>query len=66
LSYAFTKEIKHIARITISGKYKIVFILPEVCFVITKQHAEVGHKNIISFGYKNHLDRLCITRKQFI
>jgi hypothetical protein len=32
---------------------------PEVYFGITRQHAEVGHKNIIIFTYKNHLDRLC-------
>jgi hypothetical protein len=24
------------------------------------------HKNLIIFSYKNHLDRFCINRKQFI
>jgi hypothetical protein len=66
LSYAFTKKIKHIARINISGKYKIVINSSEVCFGITRQHAEVGHKNIISFGYKNHLGRFCKNGKQFL
>jgi hypothetical protein len=32
---------------------------PEECFGKTRQHAEVGHKNIISYGYENHLDRFC-------
>jgi hypothetical protein len=66
LSYAFTKKIKHIARINISVKYKIVINSSEVCFGITRQHAEVGHKNIISFGYKNHLGRFCKNGKQFL
>jgi hypothetical protein len=39
---------------------------PEVCFHITRQHAQVGHKNINTFSYKNHLDRFCIIGKQFI
>jgi hypothetical protein len=39
---------------------------PEVCFGITRQHAEVGYKNIIMFGYKKHLDRFRINSKQFI
>jgi hypothetical protein len=30
LSYAFTKKIRHISRINISGKYKIVIYSPEV------------------------------------
>jgi hypothetical protein len=30
------------------------------------QHAEVGHKNLIIFSYKNHLDRFSIKRKQRI
>jgi hypothetical protein len=34
---------------------------PEVYLEIKRQrpHAEVGHKNIISFSYKNYLDRIC-------
>jgi hypothetical protein len=39
---------------------------PEVGFDITKQHAQVGHKNRNIFSYKNHLARFCIKRKQFI
>jgi hypothetical protein len=39
---------------------------PEVYFGIKRPHAEVGHKNLIIFSYKNHLDRFCINRKQFI
>jgi hypothetical protein len=45
----------HELRINISVKPKIMINLPEVCFDITRQHAQVGHKNLISFGYKNHL-----------
>jgi hypothetical protein len=33
---------------------------PEVCLGITRQHAQVGHKNIIIFSYKYHLGRFCI------
>jgi hypothetical protein len=65
LSYAFSKKIKHISRINIFDKQKTVFNSPEVYFGITRQHAEVGHKNIISFGYKNHLGRFCRDGKQF-
>jgi hypothetical protein len=39
---------------------------PEVHFGIKRQHAEVGHKNLIIFGYKKHLDRFDINTKQFI
>jgi hypothetical protein len=39
---------------------------PEVCFGITRQHAQVGRKNINIFSYKNHLCRFCIKGKQFI
>jgi hypothetical protein len=66
LSYAFSKKIKHISRINISDNYEMVINSPDVCFGITRQHAEVGHKNIIIIGYKNHLDRFCTNRKQFI
>jgi hypothetical protein len=38
----------------------------EVCFDITRQHAQVRHKNINVFSYKNHLGRFCINGKQFI
>jgi hypothetical protein len=66
LSCSFTKKIKHISRLNTSDNYKIVINSPEVYFGIKRQHAEVGHKNIIIFSYKNHLDRFCIKIKQFI
>jgi hypothetical protein len=37
-----------------------------VCFGITRQHAEVGHKNINIFVYKNHLGRFYRNGKQFL
>jgi hypothetical protein len=66
LTYAITKKNKHISRITIYDNYKIVVNSPEVHFGIKRQHAEVGHKNLISFSYQNHLDRFCINGKQFL
>jgi hypothetical protein len=66
LTYAIIKKNKHISRINIYDNYKIVINSPEVYFVIKRQHAEVGHKNIIIFSHKNNLDRFCINRKQFI
>jgi hypothetical protein len=60
------KKNKHISRITIYDNYKIVINSPELHFGIKRQHAEVGHKNLNIFSYKNHLDRFCINRKQFI
>jgi hypothetical protein len=66
LSYAITKKNKHISRINISDNDKIVINSPEVHFGIKRQHAEVRNKNLIIFIYKNHLDRFCINRKQFI
>jgi hypothetical protein len=39
---------------------------PEVYVGIKRPHEEVGHKNIIIFSYKNHLDRFCINGKEFI
>jgi hypothetical protein len=56
----------HILRINTSNHAKVVINSPEVQLGITRQHAEVGHKNIIMFSYKNHLDRFCINGKQFI
>jgi hypothetical protein len=50
---------RHISRINISDKYKIVINSAEV-------HAEIGHKNLIIVSYKNHLERLCRTEKQFL
>jgi hypothetical protein len=66
LSYAFSKKIKLISRINISDNHKIEINSTEVYFGIKREHAKVGHKNIITFGYKNHLGRFCINVKQFI
>jgi hypothetical protein len=63
LNYLFTKKIKHISRINTSDNYKIVLNSLEVYFGIKRPHAEVGHKNIYIFRYKNHLDRFCINGK---
>jgi hypothetical protein len=56
----------HNFRINISDHPKIIINSPEVCVGITRQHAQVGHKNINIFSYKNQLDRFCIKGKQFI
>jgi hypothetical protein len=56
----------YILRINTSGHSKIVINSPKVQLGIARQYAEVGHKNIIIFSYKNHLHRLCIKGKQFI
>jgi hypothetical protein len=51
-------ENKHISRINISDDCKIVINSPEVYFGITRQHAEVGQKNLIVFSYKNFVQFL--------
>jgi hypothetical protein len=56
----------HILRINTSTHSKIVINSPEVQLGITRPHEKVGHKSIIIFSYKNHLDRFCINGKQFI
>jgi hypothetical protein len=56
----------HKLRIIISVKPKILINSPEVCFDITRQHAQIGHKNINIFGCKNHLGRFCINGKEVI
>jgi hypothetical protein len=56
----------HKLRINKSVKPKIMINSTEVCFDITTQHAQVGHKNLIIFGYKNHLGSFCRKGKQFI
>jgi hypothetical protein len=56
----------HKLRINISEKPKILITSPEVCFDTTRQHAQVGHKNLNIFSYKNHLGRFCKKGKQFI
>jgi hypothetical protein len=66
LSYAIIKKNKHNSRINIFDNYKIVINSTEVHFGIKIQHEEVVLKNLIIFSYKNHLDRLCTIRKQFI
>jgi hypothetical protein len=63
LGYSFTKKIKHISRINTFDNYKIAINSPEVNFGTKRPHAEVGHKNIIIFSYKNHLDRFYINGK---
>jgi hypothetical protein len=56
----------HNLRINISDHPKIMINSPEVCIGITRQNAQVRHKNINIFSYKNHLDRICIKETQFI
>jgi hypothetical protein len=56
----------HKLRINIFDHPKIMINSPEVCFSITRQHAQVGHKTINIFSYKNHLGRFFIKGKQFI
>jgi hypothetical protein len=66
LSSAFSKKINHISRLNTFGNHKIVINSPEVYFGIKRQHPEVGNKNLVIFGYKNHLDRFCRNRKHFL
>jgi hypothetical protein len=56
----------HKLRIIISDKPKIMINSPKVLLGITRQDAQVGHKNINMFGYKNHLGRFCINGKHFL
>jgi hypothetical protein len=56
----------HNLRLIISDKPKIMINSPELCFDIARQHAQVGHKNINMYSYKNHLGRFGIKGKQFI
>jgi hypothetical protein len=56
----------HKLRINISVKPKIMITSPELCFDITRQNAQAGHKNINIVSYKNLLGRFCIKGKQFI
>jgi hypothetical protein len=58
LGYSFTKKIKHILRINTSDNYKIVIKSPEVHFGIKRQHAEVGHKNLIIFIYQKSFGQI--------
>jgi hypothetical protein len=52
LTYAITRENKHISRINISDNYKIVINSPKVYFGTTRQHAEVGHKKLLFLATK--------------
>jgi hypothetical protein len=56
----------HLVRINISDYSKIMINSPEMYPGMKRQHAQVGHKNINIFCYKNHLGRFCINGKQFI
>jgi hypothetical protein len=66
LAYAIIKKNKHISRINIFDNYKNVINSAKVYFGTKRQHAEVGHKNLIIFYYKNNLDKFCRNRKQFL
>jgi hypothetical protein len=59
-------KIGHKSRINISDIYKIVINSQDVYLGITRSHAEVEHKTLFIFSYKNHLDRFIINTKQFI
>jgi hypothetical protein len=56
----------HKLRINIYVKLKTMINSQEVCFDIARQHAQIGHKNINVFSYKNHLGSFCRNGKQFI
>jgi hypothetical protein len=56
----------HLLRINTSDQPNIMIKSPEVYLGITRQHAQVGHKNINMFSYENPLGRICIIGKQFI
>jgi hypothetical protein len=56
----------HMLRINTYDHSKIGINSPEVQLVITRPHAEVGHKNTNICSYKNHLVRFSIKGKQFI
>jgi hypothetical protein len=56
----------HLLSINFSDHPKIAINLREVYLGITRQHAQVGHKNINSFSYKNHLGRFYINGKYII
>jgi hypothetical protein len=56
----------HELRIIISVERKIQINSQEVYLDISTQYAQVGHKNINIFSYKNHLGSFCRNGKQFI
>jgi hypothetical protein len=53
----------HLLKINNFDQPKIVIKSPEVYLGVSSKHAQVGHKNINMFSYKNHLGRICIKRK---
>jgi hypothetical protein len=53
-------------RINVSVKPNIMFNSQEVCFDITRQYAQVGHKNKNIFSSKIHLGSFHRNGKQFI
>jgi hypothetical protein len=53
----------HKLRINISDKPKIMINSPDVCFDITRQHAQVGHKNINIFSCKKSSRQILHKRK---
>jgi hypothetical protein len=55
----------HKLRINISVKPKIMINSSKVRFDITRQQAQIGHKNINIFSYKNHLGSFCRKGKTF-
>jgi hypothetical protein len=62
LSYAITFKTKHISRINISNRYKIMANSPEVHLGIERPRVEVEH-NLFIFCYKKHLGRFIINTK---
>jgi hypothetical protein len=56
----------HKLRINISVKPQIMINSPEVCFDITRQYAQVGHKNINIFSHKNALGSFFRKGKQLL
>jgi hypothetical protein len=56
----------HILRIIISGQSNLVINSSVVYLGMTRQHAQVGHKNINIFSYRKHLGIFCINGKQLI
>jgi hypothetical protein len=55
MRYAITYKTNHKTRINIFESYKIMINPQKVYLVTRRQYPEVGYKNIIIFGYKNHL-----------
>jgi hypothetical protein len=57
LSYAITFKLSINHEQIFMIDIKIMINSPEVHLGITRSHAEVKHKNLFIFSYKNHLDR---------